>query len=189
MTDVEKVKLYTKTGDKGTTSLLDGSRVDKDSLRVSSYGTVDELNAILGLTAQFISGDMLYQLRKIQYLLFEVGSELASVKPRHTITETDVKYLEQLIDASQKVTPPLTNFILPGGSKAGSWFHLARTAARRAERSVVTLSKENEVDEHLLKWINRLGDLLFAWARETNQNEGVPDLVWKSRKSEETKKE
>ncbi|MHA2250191.1 MAG: cob(I)yrinic acid a,c-diamide adenosyltransferase [Candidatus Kariarchaeaceae archaeon] len=175
------MKLYTKKGDDGKTSILGPKRILKDDTRVNAYGTVDELNAILGITMHHLNDHIKKELLRIQAMLFEVGTELASEVPKDLIKLSDVEYLENLIDQSTKTTPKLQAFILPGGTKAASWLHLARTVARRAERNIVSLSKDAELSQHIIPWINRLSDLFFAWSREVNFESKVKDIEWKSR--------
>ncbi len=174
------MKIYTKKGDKGKTSIIGGERVDKDDLRVESYGNVDELNSVLGLLTSMtdVHKD---KLQLIQSTLFEIGSELASVEYRNVVKTEDVEELEKWIDEMSLKLIPLRSFILPGGSQASSVAHIARTVARRTERSVVRLMKTTEIPEEIVAYVNRLSDYLFVLARFINQSQGVPDVEWKSR--------
>lgn len=180
------VKIYTKTGDRGTTSLFGGKRVDKNSLRIEAYGCVDELNSLIGtIVASKPPADVLKKLLRIQEELFVLGADLSSptdvkVKiPR--ITKSYVTRLEKEIDALDKNLPALRNFILPGGGKIGSKLHLARTVARRAERTIVELSQAEKINQNCLIYINRLSDWLFVLARYSNFLERVKEITWKGR--------
>ncbi len=170
--------MYTKSGDAGETSLVDGSRVSKADLRVAAYGDVDELNSLLGLARVGLADQQLNEaLGKIQNELFIVGADLASPLtiqvPR--VDEGHVAELEQLIDLLLEELEPLREFILPGGAQLGAVLHLARTVARRAERSVVGLAAQEEINQCALKYLNRLSDLLFVMARGANKRAGVND--------------
>ncbi len=175
------MKLYTKSGDQGKTSILGKDRIDKDDIRIEAYGTIDELNSVVGLAISKVPNEIKDDLIKIQSLLFEIGSELASIKPRNTISVEDITNLELLIDQAVEQTPELKSFILPGGSEGSSWLHLARTVTRRAERLIFTLSKSNEINPNIIPWINRLSDLFFAWSRLCNTLDGIKDVEWKTR--------
>jgi cob(I)alamin adenosyltransferase len=175
------MKIYTRTGDKGKTSLI-GGRVDKDSLRVEAYGTMDELNSFVGKAMTeldpAIFADMLTDLEAIQNELFDGGGDLANVmKERHyKLSEEPVEVLEQRIDVLMEEAPPLEKFILPGGSPAAATLHIARTVARRAERQTVTLLKaEEDVPAVVQRYLNRLSDYLFVAARIANSRVNVPD--------------
>ena len=173
-------KVYTKTGDKGETSLVGGARVSKASLRVEAYGDVDELNSIIGLSrAALQDGQIDEALSLIQNDLFTLGADLASPSeievPR--IQTSFVETLEELSDRFLAELEPLKEFILPGGSKAGATLHLARTAARRAERRAVKLSEAEDVNELAVIYLNRLSDLLFILARVVNRRGGVPEKM------------
>jgi cob(I)alamin adenosyltransferase len=179
------MKIYTKTGDDGTTGLFGGGRVHKSDLRIEAYGTVDELNACIGLvrsTSQGSSFDLL--LEEIQKVLFVMGADLATPLDARTtymiprIEERDVFWLESEIDKHEETLPPLTKFILPGGSPAASFLHMARTVARRAERLVVALADIEEIGPFNIQFLNRLSDLLFVLARVANQSLGVSDVEW-----------
>lgn len=175
------MKIYTKTGDQGTTSLIYGSRVSKNDIRVEAYGTCDEANSMIGLALSYLdkenfSGkDNLETVyHKIQTTLFHVGAVLATPKGKTvkwTVSDLDVEELEKQIDEWDATLPPLTNFILPGGHAAGAAFHVARTIARRAERCAVSLG--DEVNPNVLAYLNRLSDLLFVTARFVNAKIGV----------------
>lgn len=180
------VKIYTKTGDSGTTSLFGGKRVEKNSLRIEAYGCVDELNSVIGIVvASNPSIDGLQKLIRIQSELFVLGTDLASPQgvkvkiPR--ITKTYAKRLEKEIDAMERRLPKLKNFILPGGSKVGAQLHLARTVARRAERRIVELSNAGKINQNSLIYINRLSDWLFVLARYVNSLEKVKEIPWMGR--------
>lgn len=179
------MKIYTKTGDDGTTGLFGGRRVPKDHLRIEAYGTVDELNSVLGVA---LSADMPEQLQpvlqRISALLLTVGADLAtplSPPPRYAIPRTaeeDITWLESLIDAYEEELSPLANFILPGGTAAAAHLHLARTVCRRAERGTVALAREEETGTAPIRFLNRLSDFLFVAARLANHLAGVPDIPW-----------
>lgn len=179
------MKIYTKTGDAGDTGLFDGTRVSKADPRVDAYGEVDELNAWLGMVrARGVDDAVGTCLEQLQRDLFAVGAMLAD--PRHRIaarvekallTEADVARLEGWIDTFEAELPPLTRFILAGGSPAGAGLHVARTVCRRAERRMVALG-DGEVDPTVLVFVNRLSDLLFVMARLVNARAGVPETPW-----------
>lgn len=171
------MKIYTKTGDKGQTSLLFGKRVAKDDRRVEAYGTVDEANSAIGLGVSFLPEnpalvDVRAYLTEIQQVLFNVGAELATPpgkRPGWQATEEQVAYLEAAIDALEERMPPLTSFLLPGGSHSGAALHLARTVTRRAERLSVTIAREEELNPVVVTYLNRLSDFLFVVARFVNR--------------------
>ena len=178
------MRIYTKTGDKGETSII-GGRVSKDDIRVEAYGTVDELNSFVGLAVAQLVGeqfaDIKEDLEKIQHELFDCGGDLASISARRQLklTEEAIAYLEERIDAFMEETPDLERFILPGGIEAAATVHLARTVTRRAERLVVTLVKTNEDTPELpLKYLNRLSDYFFALARVINYRSNVADVEY-----------
>ena len=170
------MKIYTKTGDKGTTSLIYGQRVAKNDLRVEAYGTCDETNSMIGLALSYLKGENFQGkeiiekvYHKIQTNLFHVGAELATPKGKKvkwSLAPSDVEEMEKQIDIWNESLPELTNFILPGGHSAGAAFHVARTTARRAERCAVCLG--DEVNPLVLAYLNRLSDLLFVTARYVN---------------------
>jgi cob(I)alamin adenosyltransferase len=179
------VKIYTKTGDAGETSLFDQSRVSKADPRVDAYGEVDEVNACLGAArAAGLDAELGAALEAIQRELFAVGARLADPASRiavrvtkAAITEADVARLEQMIDRLELDLPPLRRFILPGGCPAGALLHLARTVSRRAERRVVALGAD-AVEPIIVIYLNRLSDLLFVLARAANHRAGVPETEW-----------
>ena len=179
------MRIYTKTGDGGETSLFDNTRVSKADARVDAYGEVDELNACLGaVRAAGVGSDLTSSLESIQRDLFALGARLADPSARiakrvtkAAITAAAVERLEQLIDRLDGETPPLRSFILPGGSSGGALLHLARTVCRRAERRVIALGPD-AVDPVLIVYLNRLSDLLFVMARAVNHRAGVPEVEW-----------
>ncbi|MBC7567480.1 MAG: cob(I)yrinic acid a,c-diamide adenosyltransferase [Pedobacter sp.] len=181
------MKIYTKTGDKGVTSLIGGTRVQKCDLRIECYGTVDELNSYIGLIAcQDISNVYQEYLKEIQDRLFTVGAYLASDpdKSRMKIPdlhEADVQFLEDQMDDMGVQLPELKHFILPGGNTTVSYCHLARCVCRKAERLVVKLSLESHVDEKMTVYLNRLSDYLFVLARKLNFDCGTPENIWNPR--------
>ena len=178
------MKIYTRTGDAGETSLFDGSRVSKADSRVDAYGDVDELNAWLGLVrANRLDADLDEPLVRIQQDLFALGAQLADPRDRiaarvrkASLNDADVERLEQLIDRLESQLPPLRRFILAGGSPAGAALHVARTVCRRAERRMVALTPTPEAV--LVKYVNRLSDLLFVIARVVNHRAGMPEIEW-----------
>lgn len=184
MSEEKKMKLYTKTGDSGKTSLL-GGRVEKNHIRVEAYGTVDELNAFIGKAATELDTekfqDILNDLETIQHHLFDCGGDLANVmkERKYKFNELIVEKLEQRIDVLTEETPPLRKFILPGGESAAATLHIARTVARRAERLIVALNNETkDVPESILKYVNRLSDYFFIAARAVNYRSNVPDIEY-----------
>jgi cob(I)alamin adenosyltransferase len=182
-----KSKLYTRTGDRGETALFGGGRVPKDHPRVEAYGSVDELNSVLGVALSFIRRRRVAAaLRLIQNELLNVGSELASESgPKadrgRTFSDPESKIadLERLIDEYDAKLPPLRTFILPSGSQAGALLHLARSVCRRAERAVARLSRQEDVNPHLIVYLNRLSDLLFVLARYVNKAARKPETPWR----------
>ena len=181
------MKIYTRTGDDGTTGLLGPGRVRKSDPRVEAYGSVDELNAVLGQARAVDSSRWLADdLESIQSRLFTVGAELATLSEAlrselQRLAEDDIAGLERLIDRLEADLPPLTQFILPGGSMLAAQMHLARTVCRRAERRVVALAAESAVDPLIVRYLNRLADLLFVMARWCNHRSGVPEIPWRSK--------
>jgi len=171
-------KIYTRTGDKGTTGLGDGARVDKDSLRVEAYGTVDELNSAVGLVLSAdLPDDVRACLTRTQHELFDLGGELCM--PGTTlIPDRYVDGLEQALDGFNEDLPPLKDFILPGGSECAARCHLARTIARRAERRVISLAHNEAVNEATIRYLNRLSDLLFVIARVLARHDGGSEVIW-----------
>jgi len=179
------VKIYTKTGDDGTTGLFGGGRVPKDDPRVEGYGTVDELNACVGVARAHGLGKTTDDvLASVQADLFALGAELACTSgkedklPMRRLDAADAERLERAIDAAEEGLPKLTSFILPGGSEQASALHLARTVCRRAERSIISVRARSE----LVIYLNRLSDLLFTLARRENHERGVADVPWAPRK-------
>jgi cob(I)alamin adenosyltransferase len=176
-------RIYTKTGDRGDTSLGDGTRVAKDHPRVAAYGTVDELNAVLGLLiAQCSEVSELELLRRIQNDLFDVGADLCvpiqENETRLRVQPGQALRLEKEIDRLNAGLKPLTSFVLPAGHPAAAWCHLARTVCRRAERDVVTLMRMEAVNPQVIVYLNRLSDLLFVLARAHNHQTGRDDVLW-----------
>lgn len=203
----QTLKIYTKTGDKGETSLIGGKRVSKADLRLNSYGTIDELNSILGIVLSQIQSDpsapnaieslglkknqtlveCLELLSKVQSSLFDIGSHLACENEKLAlklpkINIEQVIMMEAWIDQANTQLKELKNFILPGGSLAASYTHLARTVARRCERIVVALSKKTEVDQKIVVYLNRLSDFLFVTSRFLNHLHKIEDVLWNAQK-------
>jgi len=180
-------RIYTKTGDKGETSLIGGVRVPKYHLRIESYGTVDELNSYLGLIADtYKSAEMNNVLHEIQDRLFTIGSVLASDPEKSKmkipdVHESDIEFLESHIDKMDDQLPQLKSFILPGGNIVASHCHIARCICRRAERLVVHLSSETEVPDVIIRYLNRLSDYLFTLARFVVHEAGDNEIPWKPR--------
>lgn len=178
------MKLYTKTGDDGTTALFGGRRVRKHDLRIGAYGTVDELNSAIGLARAAAPPPWLdAQLSAVQNDLFVLGADLAAPMDRISraiarISPDAVERLERIIDAADASLPALRNFILPGGSDAAARLHLARTVCRRAERDVDALAAEETINPVDMQYLNRLSDLLFVLARSANQADGRGDALW-----------
>ena len=180
------MKIYTRTGDDGTTGLYGGARVPKDDPRVEAYGTVDETNATLGLArAAGLPPELDEVLARAQSTLFDVGAALATPADRASavasIGDADVAALERAIDALEARLEPLKTFVLPGGTEAAARLHLARTVCRRAERLVVSLAARAPVSPLIVRWLNRLSDLLFVQARYANFVAKVPDVPWVGR--------
>lgn len=178
-------KIYTRTGDEGTTALGGGQRVLKESLRVTAYGTVDELNSHLGVAvATGLSERLAAVIPEIQNELFHLGSDLCFLeadKERYAlpqIASRHVERLEQLLDELTPIVGRLDNFILPGGSLSAAQLHVARTVCRRAERDVIALSREEAVGPYVIRYLNRLSDTLFIMARYENVSRGVPEPLW-----------
>lgn len=173
-------KIYTRTGDAGTTGLGDGTRVDKDSLRVDAMGDVDELNATIGLLlTEALPENLVATLTQVQHDLFNMGAEIC-IPNYAVLQQTSIDQLENSIDAMNDKLLPLKEFILPGGTKAAAICHLARTVCRRAERKLISLHKKENVTEISLKYLNRLSDLLFVMCRIINKHGGVDDVLWKN---------
>ena len=186
-------KIYTKTGDDGTTGLTNGSRVKKHDIRPEAYGTVDELNSVLGMIVSLygsksypeLSNDIMFNLvKRIQNDLFDLGADISNPFSKKTngqelrIVEQQVEFLENFIDNFNKNLKPLNSFVLPGGSIISSWFHVARTITRRAERNVSNLSDKEKINKYSLMYLNRLSDLLFVISRLLN-DDGKNDVLWK----------
>ncbi len=186
------MKIYTRGGDKGETSLVGGERVSKDSIKVEAYGTVDELNSIIGVARAFHLNEgcatddckkVENEFKRMQNNLLKIGSYLATPQNKSNdktpiISEEEVKHLEHFIDEMSKDLKPLTTFILPGGGKISSFLHYARTVCRRAERRITTLTADENINPILRKYINRLSDTLFALARWEASNHNEPENYW-----------
>jgi cob(I)alamin adenosyltransferase len=190
---VKLTRIYTRGGDKGKTSLGDGTRVAKQSLRVEAYGTVDEANATIGLARLHARGDEDAMLARIQNDLFDLGADLCTPEGGRRgagalrIVAAQVKRLESEIDAMNAELAPLTSFVLPGGSPAASYLHLARTVTRRAERLVCELAAAEPVNPEAIKYLNRLSDHLFVLGRRLNDN-GAGDVLWRPGLTRDDKK-
>jgi cob(I)alamin adenosyltransferase len=179
------MKIYTKTGDKGDTGLFGGARVSKASLRVAAYGDVDELNSVLGLVlTEPFDADLSVLFTEVQSRLFDVGAELATDPNGKValgiplVSEAEVVRLEQAIDKAESELLPLKTFVLPGGCRAAGYLHLARTVCRRAERALVALHDAEPVRPEALRYLNRLSDALFVFARLANHRAGIADVPW-----------
>jgi cob(I)alamin adenosyltransferase len=178
------MKIYTKTGDDGETGLFGGPRVRKDHPRIEAYGTVDELNAALGLVrSNPLPEEVDSLLARVQNELFDLGAELATPEPARMGTATlgaeAIANLEGAIDRHESILAPLKQFVLPGGTRAAAELHLARTVCRRAERRLLSLAAVEPISQSLVVYLNRLGDLLFVLARAVNQAAGVADTPWR----------
>jgi cob(I)alamin adenosyltransferase len=172
-------RIYTRTGDDGTTGLGDGSRTAKDDSRIEAIGSVDELNCVIGLLLYEELSDKLREyLLDIQHRLFDIGGEL-SIPGHVMVADSHVHKLEQILDELNAELPPLEDFILPGGTRAAALCHQARAVCRRAERRVHTLGKEAEINAAGTRYLNRLSDLLFVMARYLNKQAGEPDVLWR----------
>lgn len=181
------MKIYTKTGDRGKTSLFDGTRVEKSHIRVEAYGTIDELNSSIGVIITSLLDDdsntdkkrLVSELILIQNDLLEIGSGLASNYAMPVVgLEKRIKQFEKQIDVMTAKLPQLKHFILPGGSRSASFLHVSRTITRRSERRVVALLKKEEIDIHILMYLNRLSDLFFTMARYVNHLDGQKENIW-----------
>jgi cob(I)alamin adenosyltransferase len=179
------MKIYTRTGDDGTTGLIGGSRVKKHNIRLESYGTIDELNSYIGVIRSMQTDQHADQiLEVIQNKLFVIGANLATdesislIKKQLPCKKADIELLEKEMDRMNNDLPELRNFILPGGSQAASFCHVARTVCRRAERKIVELAENAEVDANLIKFINRLSDYLFVLSRKINLDQKTPEILW-----------
>ncbi len=181
------MKIYTKTGDKGTTALFGGKRVSKADLRIETYGTVDELNSYIGLLRdQEVNGSRKNILIEIQDRLFTVGSILATepgnIKVKvPSLIERDVTFLENEIDGMETLLPPMKSFVLPGGHQSVSFCHVARTVCRRAERLTIALDSQEKVDALVIQYLNRLSDYLFVLSRKMTSELGAEETPWKPR--------
>ncbi|WP_430973698.1 cob(I)yrinic acid a,c-diamide adenosyltransferase [Sunxiuqinia rutila] len=183
----KEIRIYTKTGDDGTTGLIGGARVKKYDVRLEAYGTVDELNSYLGLiVAMGIDEHAQAILKQIQSLLFSVGAQLATddsaadFRNQIPCKDSDIALLENEMDEMFKVLPKLNQFILPGGSPAAAHAQIARTICRRAERRIIELSEKTDVNKNLIKFINRLSDYLFVLGRKISFDDQVPENTWNS---------
>jgi cob(I)alamin adenosyltransferase len=184
------MKLYTRTGDDGTTGLFSGARVSKDHPRIEAYGTVDELNAVLGLVLAACDRGHAFERRAhevisaLQSRLFDIGADLATPEGAkqqakiHRIDDADVSEAEAWIDEMEGANPPLRTFVMPAGTELAARLHLARTVCRRAERAIISLGSIEPVGDPLLRYMNRLSDLFFAMARRANHERGIPDAPW-----------
>lgn len=183
----EQSSIYTRKGDKGTTSLYGGTKVPKTASHIEVVGSLDELNASLGVVAttpelRIKNHELSEIIHQIQNLLFNLGAEIADIEKKTTIKKVSEKHtsdLERLIDHFDSQLPKLTTFILPGGSQAGAELHRARTVCRRAERAVVKLSNESDINHEINKFLNRLGDFLFVFARYINHLQKNPETTWR----------
>lgn len=179
-----KVRIYTRTGDEGMTGVV-GGRVSKDDIRVEAYGTIDEVNAFVSEAISRLdpdkSADMIQDLLEIQHELFDAGGDLAQAgkKRNYRVTAEMVQRLEKWIDRYNDEAPPIKRFILPGGTSASAALHVARVLTRRAERRVVTLCREEETNDEVRRYLNRLSDFFFAIARAANARAKVPDVEYK----------
>lgn len=182
---MKKSKVYTRGGDRGKTSLIGGERVEKCCLRLEAYGTIDELNAHVGLLAAMLEGsEVAMPTQFLQSCLFEVGTHLAMPcreggDPSFTIAASCVEQLERLIDEVDQQLEPLQSFILPGGCMAAAQCHVCRTVCRRAERHIIALAKESAVDHTVVSFVNRLSDFFFVLARLVNKKNDVTEISWK----------
>lgn len=185
---MKKSTTYTRTGDSGTTSLVGGTRVPKTHLRLEAYGTLDELNAFLGLLITYLSDDKdLCFVQQVQDKLFVLGSHLATdcsntvLRAASVVAPTDVEELEREIDRLDEALPPLRAFILPGGSRGAAVCHVCRTVCRRAERRILSLAEQAEIAPELLAYVNRLSDYLFVLSRKMNLDEKKDEIFWNNR--------
>ena len=186
-------KIYTKTGDSGTTSLASGERLAKNHIRIESYGTVDELNSFVGLWSDTLNqinlkNDLQEKIFKIQNELFDVGGELATpekfldISRQQVVTLESITRLEDEIDEWNKTLPPLANFVLPGGHSLNSLAHVCRTICRRAERHLVTLANSESIRPELIVYLNRLSDWFFVASRHVSQILSIPEVIWQQNK-------
>ncbi len=182
------MKIYTRTGDKGETGLLGGTRVPKNDPRIEAYGTIDELNSHMGMLRDLAAPHHAALITRIQSTLFAIGSRLASNSAEEAakfhvphVTDRDILELENTMDSMDAELEPMRNFILPGGHPAISQAHICRTVCRRAERRIVELSAQTALSEEMIRYMNRLSDLLFVMARHLGLSHGVKDIPWKPR--------
>ncbi len=196
-------RIYTKGGDKGETALAGGQRVPKDSPRIEAYGTVDELNAFIGLACVTCSeetaralrlGRLMEILRRVQHELFNLGSQLSTLpKDLHPkqarITPAEIEQLESEIDEMNEELPALRSFVLPGGTRLNAELHVARTICRRAERLTVALARIEETPPEAVRYLNRLSDALFVWSRWASHVMGVPEVLWEPNRAASGKKD
>jgi len=181
-------KIYTRTGDDGTSGLVDGSRRPKSDLRFEAFGDVDEANCAIGIARLHVTPAIDAVLLRIQNDLFDLGADLATPYGEEElpyalrIVDTQVAWLEEQIDAFNEAIPPIKSFVLPGGSKAASYLHLARTITRRAERVAYAVAQSEKITDAALRYLNRLSDLLFVLARAANEN-GAADVLWEPGKN------
>ncbi|TAF66682.1 MAG: cob(I)yrinic acid a,c-diamide adenosyltransferase [Cytophagales bacterium] len=182
------MKIYTKTGDEGTTSLIGGTRVSKAHIRIQAYGTIDELNAYIGLLADLPENqNRITTLKKIQDRLFTIGSQLANESENNTfklpeLYPEDITTIETLIDQITEKVPPLRSFVLQGGHQTISFCHITRTVCRRAERHVIELTEHEKISENILPYLNRLSDYLFVLARLLHHELQIPETPWIAQK-------
>ncbi|MAP24633.1 MAG: ATP:cob(I)alamin adenosyltransferase [Rickettsiales bacterium] len=181
---VQLTRIYTKGGDKGKTSLGDGSRVSKNAARIQAIGAVDECNSVLGVAALYLKHVPLSDIRRIQNDLFDLGADLCipATENKLTVSDQQATWLEQQIDKMNEKLDPLKSFILPGGTKASAYLHHARTSVRSAERLVVGVSEEQTISSAVIQYLNRLSDYLFVAARIEN-NFGKNDVLWEPAKN------
>lgn len=177
-------KIYTRTGDDGSTGLADGNRIAKNAQRVEAMGTADELNCHIGLLIESLDSDdaLIETLRRIQHHLFDLGGEFA-IPGSRVIGDEHIQWLENTLDVHNEPLPPLKNFVLPGGSAAAAHCHMARAVCRRAERVVVALSHEDSINTESRHYLNRLSDLLFVIARGLARRNGGEEILWEQKKS------
>ncbi len=180
------MKIYTKTGDDGTTGIQNGARISKTDSRIQAYGMVDEINSFLGIIlSKLDEKDLENLISKIQNDLFVVGSDLSNPDLKNTqnrVIDEMIKALEENIDNLEKKLPPITNFILPGGYEIAALVHVSRSITRRAEIFVISLSEKEIINNNCIIYLNRLSDLLFVIARTINQRKNVKDIIWNSKK-------
>jgi len=178
------MKIYTKTGDQGKTSLFDGKRLSKDDIRIEAYGTIDELNAHIAILIQYCpQSSCIPQLTHIQQILFQLGAHLATESEEHkkklpTLSTDEITLLEQSMDQMDAQLPPLKHFILPGGGLASSQAHVCRTVCRRAERRVVSLAGMEDINPFIVMYLNRLSDYFFVVSRWLSKEDGLPEHYW-----------